>query len=96
MQQSAGQITIDSEVGAGTMVTLRLPRSLHDPVARPDLPTDAPSSLDAERRGHVLLVEDDREVSALTRELLASLGFSVTHVTGTEAALGIDITQDVR
>jgi hypothetical protein len=35
-------------------------------------------------------------VSALTRELLASLGFSVTHVTGTEAALGIDITQDVR
>jgi CheY-like chemotaxis protein len=88
VQQSAGQITIDSEVGAGTIVTLRLPRSLHDPVARPDLPNDAPSRLDAARRGHVLLVEDDREVSALTRELLTSLGFSVTHVTGTDAALG--------
>jgi signal transduction histidine kinase len=88
VQQSAGQITIDSEVGVGTIVTLRLPRSLQDPVARPDLPNNAPSRVDAERRGHVLLVEDDREVSALTRELLASLGFSVTHVTGTEAALG--------
>jgi CheY-like chemotaxis protein len=36
----------------------------------------------------VLLVEDDKEVSALTREMLNSLGFAVTHVTGAEAALG--------
>jgi CheY-like chemotaxis protein len=43
---------------------------------------------DGARRGHVLLVEDDKEVSALTREMLSSLGFSVTHVTGAEAALG--------
>jgi CheY-like chemotaxis protein len=36
----------------------------------------------------VLLVEDDKEVSALTREMLISLGFAVTHVGGAEAALG--------
>jgi CheY-like chemotaxis protein len=36
----------------------------------------------------VLLVEDDAEVSALTRELLTSLGFSVTHVASADAALG--------
>ena len=35
-----------------------------------------------------MLVEDDREVSALTREMLNSLGFSVIHVSGAEAALG--------
>jgi CheY-like chemotaxis protein len=35
-----------------------------------------------------LLVEDDREVSALTKELLSALGFSVTHVASAEAALG--------
>ena len=35
-----------------------------------------------------MLVEDDREVSALTRELLSALGFSVTHVASAEAALG--------
>jgi signal transduction histidine kinase len=86
-QQSGGQVSIDSDVGAGTIVTVLLPRSTIDPVAKPDLP-GGPPRIDRERRGHVLLVEDDREVSALTRELLASLGFSVTHVTSAEAALG--------
>jgi signal transduction histidine kinase/CheY-like chemotaxis protein len=86
-QQSGGQVSIDSDVGVGTIVTVLLPRSMTNPVARPDLP-GGPPRIDRQRRGHVLLVEDDREVSALTRELLASLGFSVTHVTGAEAALG--------
>ena len=86
-QQSGGQVSIDSDVGVGTIVTVLLPRSMTDPVSRPDLPSGS-LRIDRQRRGHVLLVEDDREVSALTRELLASLGFSVTHVTGAEAALG--------
>ena len=89
-QQSGGRITIASEVGAGTLVTLFLPRS-HDPVAvaRPaDGTVTAAARSDGERRGHVLLVEDDKEVSALTRELLTSLGFNVTHVASAEAALG--------
>jgi CheY-like chemotaxis protein len=36
----------------------------------------------------VLLVEDDDEVAALTREMLSSLGFSVIHVASPAAALG--------
>ena len=36
----------------------------------------------------MLLVEDDNEVSALTRELLSALGFAVIHVASAEAALG--------
>jgi CheY-like chemotaxis protein len=36
----------------------------------------------------MLLVEDDKEVSALTCELLISLGFSVTQVASADAALG--------
>jgi signal transduction histidine kinase/CheY-like chemotaxis protein len=87
-QQSGGQVSIDSDVGLGTVVTLRLPRSLRDPVGRPETAGDIPARVDGERRGHVLLVEDDREVAALTRELLGSLGFAVTHVSGAEAALG--------
>src|SRR4029453_7165061 len=89
--QSSGQVTIDSEIGVGTIVTLLLPRSVQQPVAG-SRPGDAPSAPvsrgDGARRGHVLLVEDDKEVSALTREMLSSLGFSVTHVTGAEAGLG--------
>jgi CheY-like chemotaxis protein len=88
--QSGGQVTIDSEVGVGTIVTLLLPRSLRQPVqgdmsAASNAP---PIRAIGARRGHVLLVEDDREVSALTCEMLSSLGFSVTHVTAAEAALG--------
>ena len=36
----------------------------------------------------MLLVEDDQEVAALTREMLTELGFSVIHVTNPAAALG--------
>ena len=86
-QQSAGDLTLDSDVGVGTRVTLLLPRSQRDPIAKLEAP-GAPLRAEGERRGHVVLVEDDREVSALTRELLGSLGFTVTHVTGAEAALG--------
>jgi nitrogen-specific signal transduction histidine kinase len=89
--QSSGQVTIDSEIGVGTIVTLLLPRSVQQPVAGSragDAPSAPVSRGDGARRGHVLLVEDDKEVSALTREMLSSLGFSVTHVTGAEAALG--------
>jgi signal transduction histidine kinase len=90
-QQSGGRVTIDSRVGVGTIVTLLLPRSLRqpaDPSAEPAADSPVVGKTVQDRRGHVLLVEDDREVSALTRELLASLGFSVIHVTSAEAALG--------
>jgi PAS domain S-box-containing protein len=87
-QQSGGRVTIDSAVGVGTIVTILLPRGVREPAARAEVARAASTILDTERRGHVLLVEDDREVSALTRELLTSLGFSVTCVASSQAALG--------
>ncbi len=89
VQQSDGRVRLDSEPGAGTTVTLLLPRASSGPQSA-TRPTDAATSRpdQADDGGHVLLVEDDKEVSALTQEMLGSLGYSVTHVSSADAALG--------
>ncbi|MDM0036791.1 PAS domain-containing protein [Variovorax sp. J22P271] len=87
VQQSGGRLTLDSRVGVGTVVTLLLPRSLQRPVVA----VDAASGADPRKalgRGHVLLVEDDVEVAALTREMLSELGFTILHAASSTAALG--------
>jgi len=59
------------------------------PVARDAELTDASTPAADVRGGVVLLVEDDNEVSALTREMLGCLGFSVIHVASPRAALEV-------
>jgi PAS domain S-box-containing protein len=91
-QQSGGRVSIHSLVGMGTTVTVRLPRSSRQP-DQDTRSAEAPGVTVARtgvatRRGQMLLVEDDREVSALTREMLSCLGFSVIQVASPEAALG--------
>jgi CheY-like chemotaxis protein len=87
VQQSGGRLRIDSRVQAGTTVTLLLPRSLHKPAALVEASTAFPVFGDGSDR-QVLLVEDDVEVAALTREMLSHLGFNVIHVASPVAALG--------
>ena len=89
-QQCLGRVTIKSAVGIGTTVTLLLPRSHKASlggVSHADTARLTDGSARDNRRTQVLLVEDDHEVSALTGELLTSLGFSVSHVASPEAAL---------
>ena len=86
-QQSGGRVSIESKVGSGTVVTVVLPRASAEP-APASQGQEVPATADGSRRGHLLLVEDDREVSMLTQDMLASLGFTVIHVTSADAALG--------
>jgi PAS domain S-box-containing protein len=86
-QQSGGRVSIASTVGEGTVVTVVLPRGSGEPASESDEQVP-PAVAHGARRGHLLLVEDDREVSVLTQDMLASLGFSVIHVSSAEAALG--------
>jgi CheY-like chemotaxis protein len=84
-RQSGGDVTIASEPGRGTAVTLFLPRA---PAPAPSVAAAAPprASQPAERR-LVLLVDDDDAVRATTADMLRQLGFAVIEADGGRAAL---------
>jgi PAS domain S-box-containing protein len=91
--RSKGSATVESEVGRGTTVTLSFPRSykpvtVHEPKDRPRRDAKMAANAAGPSR-HVLLVEDDRIVAALTMEVLESIGHSATHVASADAALGV-------
>jgi signal transduction histidine kinase len=82
-RQSGGTLTLESRPGAGTTVTIYLPRALEPAAARPPLP-----ALQAARgAGRVLVVEDDEYVRETTSEALRAAGFQIDAVATADAAL---------
>ena len=89
-QQSGGRAIIESVIGSGTAVHILLPRTDRPPadISEPEETSATATKAAGMRRGHILLVEDDTEVAALTLEMLSGLGFVVSHVSSADAALG--------
>ncbi len=85
VRQCGGAVVIDSAPGQGCAVTLFLPAASGEAAraAAPD--QDLPQ--EAMLAAHVLLVEDDPEVRAVTETLLADLGCQVTTASDAAAAL---------
>ncbi|HZZ09241.1 MAG TPA: PAS domain S-box protein, partial [Paraburkholderia sp.] len=69
--QSGGAVTVNSELGKGTVVTIYLPRSRTDLSA--DAAEGASDAEEEEAHGTVLVVEDSREVADVTTTLLEQL-----------------------
>jgi signal transduction histidine kinase len=86
-QQAGGALRIDSELGAGTSVHLYLPAFASTSAAvRSDV--DAAATAPREPlRGHVLVVDDHRELALATAALLEALGAHATVAHGVAAAL---------
>src|SRR5262245_15453685 len=87
VKQSGGHIKIYSEPQQGTTVKLYLPR-LHgeaDIQKDPDLRT-LPRSADAET---ILVVEDDDDVRAYSKEIMRELGYSILEASTGAAALRV-------
>ena len=87
VKQSGGHVTIYSEPGEGTTVKLYFPR-YHGGADTPSLPQQR--ALPQGSEGEVvLLVEDNHDVRAYSRMILAELGYRVLEATEAEAALAI-------
>jgi PAS domain S-box-containing protein len=84
-KQSNGAVALDSVPGAGTRVTLYLPRFDAPGQARTQAAADAPARLPPGLR--VMLVEDDPEVLAVCRNFLRALQCEVTAHSSAEPAL---------
>ncbi len=83
--QTGGTVSIESEVGKGTRVTMLLPRAITD--ERAAEPAKAPSS--ERKAARILIVEDNPDVTEVTAALVMQLGYSVRLAPNAEAALSI-------
>ncbi len=73
-QQSGGQVRIASQLGAGTTVSLYLPRYLGTAALERDQPATSPI-VNAQPGETVLVVEDEPTILLLITDLLADLGY---------------------
>jgi signal transduction histidine kinase/ActR/RegA family two-component response regulator len=87
-RSSAGSVRIHSQPGAGTTVSLYLPRTLKQPQLLVDASERTGDESSPAPTAQVLVVEDDDEVAALTVEMIHQLGYDTTRVSSAEAALG--------
>jgi CheY-like chemotaxis protein len=81
--QSGGTVTITSELGRGTCVTLYLPRGRAVAAAA----QDESAGLEKLEGGTALLVEDNPEVAKVTQQMIEQLGYRVQRAGGAKEAL---------
>jgi signal transduction histidine kinase len=88
-RQSGGGVTIDSEAGQGTCVTLYLPRAQAAESTATDVPPDLALPAPGFPRELVLVVDDDNAVRQVTVEMARDLGCDVAQASGGEQALAM-------
>jgi PAS domain S-box-containing protein len=86
-KQSGGAVTIDSDIGRGTVIRLYLPRAQPLPdTADGDCPR---TQADAGPSARILVVDDDDDVRGVTATLLRTLGHEASEAASGQDALGL-------
>jgi DNA-binding response OmpR family regulator len=85
-KQSGGDVTIQSEIGKGTTVTMFLPRAKVSTVSTPKA---EPPAIGAHQSEKLLVVDDDADVREFIVTFLSELGYEVSEASGGEDALTI-------
>lgn len=85
VKQSGGDIHIASQVGAGTIIYLYLPRAVAHPLE--STPAEIPEAELRDLDETILVVEDDEDVRQFTVDCLNELGYNVLQAAGGPAAL---------
>jgi len=82
VHQSRGTVTIESELGRGTTVTMYFPRAQANAGS-------SEQAIDSEQagQGSILLVEDNPEVAEATASMLGQLGYAVRTAANADSAL---------
>uniref|UniRef100_UPI00403F7991 PAS domain S-box protein n=1 Tax=Hyphomicrobium sp. ghe19 TaxID=2682968 RepID=UPI00403F7991 len=83
--QSGGTVSIDSEVGAGTRVTMFLPRAFPE-ARKAEAAKDQPGP---RGKARILVIEDNPDVTEVTAALIMQLGHTVQLASNTNDALRI-------
>ena len=86
VRQSEGEVRLESTVGQGTTFRLLLPAST---APAQDVRPAAPPTLMEGGSEHLLVVEDDPQVLALTVDMLSGLGYAVTTAANAADALEV-------
>jgi PAS domain S-box-containing protein len=84
VKQSGGTVRVYSELGHGTTVSFYLP--LAGALSHP-IPTNAPTPLNANLGGTVLVVDDEEDLLEVALAYLADMGFSALRATDGASAL---------
>jgi DNA-binding response OmpR family regulator/nitrogen-specific signal transduction histidine kinase len=86
VRQAGGDVSIDSEVGQGTIVTLHLPVASQGIVAERE---GTKAAARAKRNERLLVVDDDSDVRDIVGHVLAELGYDVREASDGKQALAV-------
>ena len=88
-RQSGGHVSIDSEPGAGTTISLYLPRALQDfSTTLPQQSDPADGNIEGGRE-RILVVEDNPLVREFTRNTLQQLGYTILDAADAAEAMAL-------